>query len=114
MVLKILRLALIAAVCASSAFADDGDQLTGGFSFDREDDACPKLGTCTISFQVTGAAAKAIYEKMRIKAVSDECTGGVEKSDKSGMRCYKVDNEYNCDFGYSFAKKRFTPSLVTC
>lgn len=118
MIQNMVRLAFIAALCAFPAVAQEqeekDDPLTGEFFFDREDDACPKLGTCTISLQITGSAAKAIFDKMRTKAKPDECTGGVEKSDKSGMRCFKVDKEYNCDFGYSFEKKQFSQSLVTC
>ncbi len=105
---------LVTTPLALPAAAQDSDSLTGYFGFDREDDACPRLGTCTISFVVNGAAAKAIYGKMRSKAVADECTGGLVKDDGHGMRCFKEDNGYSCDFGYSFVTKRFGHSLVTC
>jgi hypothetical protein len=114
MMTNIRQFALIAALLASPAYAEDEDKLTGYFGFDREDNACPKLGTCTVSFVVSGAAAKAIYQKMRTKAVAEECTGGVEKRDESGMSCYKEGKDYTCHFGYSFEKKRFTDSLLTC
>jgi hypothetical protein len=111
---KLPLTAFVIILLSPPAVAEESDALTGSFGFDREDDACPKLGTCTISFQINGAAAKAIYNKMRVKAVADECTGGLVKEDGQGMRCYKEDSGFSCDFGYSFEKKKFGDSLVTC
>ncbi len=108
-----LAICAIISLCLPAA-AEESGKLTGTYSFDREDNACPKLGTCTISFQIDGAAAKTIYGKMRVKAVVDECTGGLVKDDGQGMLCYKEEDGYSCDFGYSFEKKKFGDSLVTC
>jgi hypothetical protein len=111
---KFPLVAFVTLFLASPTGAEESDILSGSFFFDREDNACPKLGTCTISFQIDGAAAMEIYNKMRVKAVADECTGGLVKEDGQGMRCYKEDSGFSCDFGYSFEKKKFGDSLVTC
>jgi hypothetical protein len=101
---------------ASPAAAGDEVPLKGSAFLDAE--ACKdglKSDTCMLSFQLTGKAAKLLFDGMRAKAVQEECTGGMEKSDGSGLHCIKsTDGTYDCDFGYSFSGKAFTGSSVDC
>ena len=74
-----------------------------------------KSDECVLSFQLSGKAAKLLFDGMRVKAVQEECTGGMEKSDGKGLHCIKsTEATYDCDFGYTFSKKAFTGSAVDC
>ena len=99
-----------------AATASAGDKVSGTFSFD--DDRCKGLGKgqhCNMAFQIEGDAAKALYENMKDKGVHEECTGGTEKSEKSGLHCIKgSDAKYNCDFGYEFKDSAFSGSGIDC
>ena len=87
-----------------SAFLGDED-CAGGLKSD----------SCILSFQLSGKAAKLLFDGMRVKAEKEECTGGMEKSDGKGLHCIKsADGTYDCDFGYSFSEKAFTGSSVDC
>jgi len=113
--MKVLFFALTTfAVLATTAAA--GDKVSGTFSFD--DDHCKGLGKgqhCNMAFQIDGDAAKALYENMKDKGVHEECTGGTEKSAKSGLHCIKgSDGKYNCDFGYEFKDSAFGGSGIDC
>lgn len=103
-------------VHASITYAEDAPKLEGSTFLDQ--DTCPKgakSADCVFSFELSGANAKILYEGMRVKAVVEECIGGHTKDDGNGLRCYKADDgKYSCDFGYAFAKKRFTYSKVDC
>jgi hypothetical protein len=98
------------------AIAED-DYNIKGFAF-LGDSGCPdgpKSDSCILSFQIRGKGAKLLYDGMRAKAVKEECTGGMQKSDGKGVSCIKSsDGNYDCDFAYSFSKKAFTPSAVDC
>jgi hypothetical protein len=100
----------------SPALAGDEVPLKGSAFLDAE--ACKdglKSDTCLLSFQLAGKAAKLLFDGMRAKAVKEECTGGMEKSDGNGLHCIKsADGTYDCDFGYSFSGKAFTGSSVDC
>jgi hypothetical protein len=100
----------------SPALAGDEVPLKG--SAFLGDEGCAggvKSDTCVLSFQLAGKAAKLLFEGMRGKAVKEECTGGMEKSDGNGLHCIKsADGTYDCDFGYSFSGKAFTGSNVDC
>lgn len=101
---------------AAAVDAQDADKLEGEAFLDAE--ACAKglnAEGCVLSIVVTGKAAKTLYDGMRGKAVREECTGGMEKSDKNGLHCIKSDDgTYNCDFGYHFAQRRFAGSAQDC
>jgi hypothetical protein len=101
---------------ASPALAGDEVPLKGSAFLDEE--GCKdgaKSSTCVLSFQLSGKAAKLLYEGMAGKAVSEECTGGMEKTDGNGLHCIKSsDGTYDCDFGYSFSGKSFTGSSMDC
>ena len=101
---------------ASPAVAGDEVPLKG--SAFLGDEACAgglKSDACVLSFQLAGKAAKLLFDGMRVKAVKEECTGGMEKSDGKGLHCIKsADGTYDCDFGHSFSEKIFTGSSVDC
>jgi hypothetical protein len=74
-----------------------------------------KSDPCKLSFQLTGKAAKLLFDGLRVKAIQEECTGGMEKSDGKGLHCIKsTDGSYDCDFGYSFSEKAFAGSSQDC
>jgi hypothetical protein len=100
----------------SPAVAGDAVPLQGSAFLGEE--ACTgglKSAACVLSFQLSGKAAKLLFDGMRAKAVKEECTGGMEKADGNGLHCIKSsDGTYDCDFGYSFSGKAFTGSGVDC
>ncbi|MBG1231437.1 hypothetical protein [Aestuariivirga litoralis] len=96
---------LILSSFAPSAFAED-TKITGAYSITEEKN---------FAFFVDGAAAKELFDRMKQKAVHEECTGGMEKTDASGMHCIKAeDGTYACDFGYDFKKHAFSGSGDDC
>lgn len=87
-----------------SAFLGDED-CAGGLTSD----------SCILSFQLTGKAAKLLFDGMRVKAQKEECTGGMEKSDGEDLYCNaSADGTYLCEFGYSFSENAFTGSSEDC
>ena len=100
----------------SPAVAGDEVQWKGSAFLGDEDCAGGlKSDSCILSFQLSGKAAKLLFDGMRVKAVQEECTGGMEKSDGKGLHCIKsADGTYYCDFGYSFSEKAFTGSGMDC
>jgi hypothetical protein len=106
----------LALLLLSPALADDTIPLTG--SVYLGDNGCSggiKSKDCIMTFEVSGKAAKLLFEGMRVKAVKEECTGGMQKVDGNGLNCIKSDDKtYHCDFGYTFSKKAFTGSAVDC
>lgn len=109
-------LAFLAVLWAGPAFADfESGTLTGSFGFygDRCEDNSKAEG-CVMTFQISGEAAKALYDRIKWKPQPDACTEGLVKDSRNGMRCFKVKGEYSCDFGYSFVAHRMTGSDVTC
>jgi hypothetical protein len=116
--MKIVALLAVLFVCCggTSVFAD---RLTGelagsyGFYGDKCDDKGNGIG-CVMTFEIKGAAAKALYDRITWKPQPDACTDGLVKDSRNGMRCYKVKGEYSCDFGYSFLQQQMTHSDVTC
>ena len=99
-----------------AVFAEEAPKLEGNTFFDQE--TCkngPKSPDCVLSFQLFGANAKILYEGMRAKPVFDACIEGQMKDDSNGLRCSKdAEGKYSCDFGYAFAKRKFTHSKVVC
>jgi len=112
--MQFLRLGLIlvsSAILASALAAERFKvKLQGSVYLDEE--ACAK-GTaaagCQLNFEVTGKAAKVLYDGMRTEGVLQECTGEIEKFDESGMHCIKgkTTADYYCDFAYSFNEGQF-------
>ncbi len=95
---------LIVSSLTSPAIAED--KIDGTFSINEDK---------SFSFAVEGAAAKALYNGMKGKAVREECTGGLEKTDGSGLHCIKGDDgRYDCDFGYNFKAHAFDGSGQDC
>jgi hypothetical protein len=117
-----MRFSTACALCMFSLFAidmaraDDAVPLKGTAFLDAE--GCAKglkSEACVLSFQLSGKAAKLLFDGMPVKAVKEECTGGMEKSDGKGLHCIKSsDGTYDCDFGYTFSEKAFTGSTVDC
>src|SRR5258706_5573901 len=81
----------------SPAVAGDEVPLKGSAFLGDEDCAGGlKSNSCILSFQLTGKAAKLLFDGMRVKAVQEECTGGMEKSDGKGLHCIKsADGTYD-------------------
>ncbi len=90
--------------------------MEGGFYLSSE--SCGEDGkapNCKMTFELKGAAAKTMYDNMRVKAKNDICTDGPVKDDGYGLRCYKMPGDrYECDFGYQFSKQEFTIGDVSC
>ncbi len=82
-----------------------------------DEDYCGKgMNTegCILSFHISGAAAKTLYDGMRAKARQQECTGGLEKLE-GGLSCIKDGAaDYNCSFGYHFKQREFAGSGEDC
>lgn len=104
------------ALSATTIRAEDNKTLEGGFFFSEQ--GCggkTPSPTCVMSFSISGAAAKALYEKLKVKSTYDECTEGPMKTDGRGLRCYKREaGRYECDFGYSFKGRGLVESEVDC
>jgi hypothetical protein len=111
-----LRQLMFIPLLLSPAFAETEAPLQGTAFLGES--GCPdglKSKDCVVSFQLTGKAAKLLFDGMRVKAVKEECTGGMEKSDGNGLHCIKsADGRVDCDFGYDFNKKHFAGSAVDC
>ena len=95
---------------STRAFASDNIKLEG--TANLNEDYCTKGTTgaeCSLSFEITGKAAKLIYDGMTVKGAMQECTGEVEKFDDTGMHCIKGKDtsDYICNFGYYFKKRAF-------
>lgn len=109
-------LGMIMVLSSQIAHADvPGGELSGSYFF--SEDSCGtdgKAKSCKMSFNFTGKTARILYDRMTTRAVYDECTEGHIKTDENGLSCYKVKDEYNCHFGYDFAKRKLTDSDVIC
>jgi hypothetical protein len=92
-------------------------KLDGDSAF-MDTEACAKgLASegCILSFSLSGKAAQTLYDGMTEKAEREECTGGLQKFNDSGLACFKYDDgTYTCSFGYHFADHRFGGSHETC
>jgi hypothetical protein len=110
-------LVLISLSCCTLPVAADqlSGTLTGGYGFygDRCNDKGQGKG-CVMTFEISGEAAKALYDRIKWKPQPDACTEGVVKDTRNGMRCFKVKDEYTCDFGYSFLSNEMTDSDMSC
>jgi hypothetical protein len=110
-----LFIALLLLSTTSAIAAEKGGTLAGVYGYFG--DTCYenlKDKDCAISIQITGPAAQEIYNRMTAKAKPEGCTNGLIKDDESGMICYKVEGKYNCDFGYSFSKRKMQGSDFDC
>jgi hypothetical protein len=114
--MKLLHAFALLPLLVLPAHADDPVPIKGTVYLGEE--GCHggiKSNDCILTFQLTGKAAKLLFDGMRVKAVREECTGGMEKSDGEGLHCIKSDDKtYDCDFGYTFSKKAFTGGAVDC
>jgi hypothetical protein len=113
------RILVIAAVTMGTILTANAEKLSGPLegTYGFFGDACDEQGKgkdCKLTIEIKGAAAKALFERIRWKAKPDECTEGVVKDTRTGLRCYKVGAEYSCDFGISFLQNSMTNSDVTC
>lgn len=102
---------------ATTGLADDAaDKLQGSAYMDEE--ACAKglnQPDCVLSFFIEGKTAKTLFDGMPEKAEREECTGGMQKFNSSGLACFKYDDgTYTCNFGYHFAEKKFGGSHEDC
>jgi hypothetical protein len=108
---------IAALICSTASVrAEDDKNLQGGFFLSEEGCTGKMLSPkCVMSFQISGPAARTLYEKLKGKGAKDECTGGLVKTDGHGMRCFKTEGDkYDCDFGYSFRRGGLVESEVTC
>ncbi len=110
-----LLIALTISMVSAPAFARTEGKVNGTFYLRNSGCSAAKPGDCPITFELRGAAAKALYRNMKSKVVKDTCTEGIAKTDASGMQCYKLPKgQYYCNFGYSFKAGRMSTSDVTC
>jgi hypothetical protein len=109
-------MAIIVLTHSPLAQAEDEDSLEGFGFLSRENCEKGKVNAkCIMNFQIHGASAKLLYENMKGKPEHDGCQDGKVKDDGAGLLCYFTgDKKYECDFGYSFAKRKLVPSEVDC
>lgn len=111
-------IALLAVLLSALPAAAQEESVTlGGMAFPDQDtcDKNMKGKDCVLSFSIEGDAAKLLYNGLKVKAVHEECTGGMEKIGGGGLHCIKQDEKtYTCDFGYSLGKEEFTGSHMDC
>ena len=115
--MRTLLIGLAALTLGLASTADAGQEsgnLKGTYGFFDSCGPDGKSKNCVMTFEVKGDAAKALYSRMPVKAVPEPCTNGLLKDDGHGLRCYKANGEFRCDFGYSFGKRKFTGSDVSC
>ena len=92
------------------AIAGDEIKLSGTAALDSENcNSGTSNPKCVLNFSITGKAAKILYDGMPAKGALQECTGDVEKFDKSGMHCSrgKTAEDFVCDFSYAFKNSKF-------
>jgi hypothetical protein len=106
--------ALLLSFQTGASLAASEGALKGDFYLQKE--VCQEgSAKCEITLEIQGEAARALYENMKSKAEKDDCTEGFVKIDSGALRCFLMpDKTYECDVGYSFAKKRFVGSDVSC
>lgn len=106
--------ALFLSLRTGAALAAGEGALKGDFYLQKE--VCKKGGAkCEITLSIQGEAARALYENMESKAEKDACTEGFVKIDADALRCFLMPDEtYECDVGYSIAKKRLVGSDISC
>ena len=110
------QVVLAITLLSTPAIADPlSGSLAGTFGFygDKCDEAGQGKG-CVMTFEITGEAAKKLYDRIKWKPQPDACTEGLVKDSRNGLRCFNVAGKYSCDFGYSFLLNRMTHSDVTC
>lgn len=58
-------------------------------------------------FQLTGKSAKDLYMAMKVKPITDDCTGGMAKN-IGDMQClyFKDGPKYDCHFSINIAKQQ--------
>ena len=109
-------LAAVALLIAAPAQAVETTPLEGTVHLDR--DSCSTgsdASQCNVFFEVHGAAAKVIYDRMQSDAKDDLCTGGKMKSDSDLMLCFATpDKSHSCYFGYSFGNRSIIPGDISC
>lgn len=107
---------LLSGLTSAPALALDAFKIEGSAFIDEE--ACAKSARaegCVLTFSITGKVAKTLYDGMKVKAVPEECTGGFQKVEESGLNCIRnSDTEYSCDFGYHFRERSFGGSSMDC
>ena len=106
--------ALTLGLASAAEAAQESGDLKGTYGFFDSCGPDGKAKTCVMTFEIEGDAAKALYSRMPEKAVPEPCTDGLLKDDGHGLRCYKANSEFRCDFGYSFGGRKFTGSDVSC
>lgn len=114
--LSVLVAAFFFAFTATPGHALEDLKLEGTAFLDQE--ACAKglnAPDCVLSFSLSGQAAKTLFDGMKMKAVREECTGGMQKYNENGLNCIKYDDgTYTCGFGYDFGKEAFGGSHEDC
>jgi hypothetical protein len=83
--------------------------LTGSAALYRE--VCPNgpaSDDCVMTIFIDGEVAKMLYNGMHAEAMREECTGGTQKYDETGLNCIMDDDGTAwCEFGYHFGERRF-------
>jgi hypothetical protein len=77
-----------------------------------DNEACAKNGNCSLTFKFGGRTARLIYEGMIAAARANEETGGLDKTDGSGMSCHKENDRHSCSFRYDFGRQDFSLAII--
>ena len=114
--LVIMSLILIVLGFGRLAMADSiplTGQLEIGAKVDKH--GIPQSGDSRFHFEITGAAAKAMYESLSGDAIKDDCSGFIRKSE-ANVNCYAktIQQAYSCNFAVNIQQSRLEPSAPTC
>ncbi|HVM82378.1 MAG TPA: hypothetical protein VMW18_00710 [Candidatus Binatia bacterium] len=94
----VMALLLAGAAIPAAHAQDAGKPLTGDFNVGPALDAAEGSPADHIYLTLTGDAAKAMWDTMKVKTEPDECVGRMSKSLK-GLTCYGAGTEMSGPLG---------------
>ena len=90
-------------------------RLEGFFRLGNQNCTDGNTDTCFYYLELTGEAAKALYDNMRSEPEKDDCGGGTVKSDDERLLCFRFKaDDYACWFGYDFARRQISTGDFAC
>jgi hypothetical protein len=111
--LVVVLLVVLFGVTAAERRALSGTYRIGGATF--YDPPAEEPQNTHVYFELTGSAAREIYEAMAVPPKTDECTGpNVLVKIVGEMQCnrYKNDTRYRCWFGVDVRNQSITRGVV--
>ena len=109
---------LLAAVAVPASSQDGTKKLTGSYAIAGKEaiDPPPDQPKDThLQLYLDGAAARDLYNAMKVKATPDECTGPNAKSKfQGGIACtmHEGGKEYECSFAVDIKNQKLEPVYV--